>query len=416
MHILMLSQFYPPTIGGEEHQVRHLSYELAARGHEVAVATFWKPGLAPFELDRGVRVHRIRSTVQRASWLFTDSERRHAPPFPDPEAVWALREVIKQEQPAIVHAHNWLLHSFLPLKAWSGAKFIVTLHDYSLACTKKRLMYQGAPCSGPGLQKCLVCAIEHYGPLKGVTSVGGNFGMGLVERAAVDMFLPVSQAVAIGNGLVGSGLPYQVVPDFLPDHFPASSQEYKEYLAQLPQEDFLLFVGDLGHDKGVDVLLRAYAGLTGAPPLVLIGRAYGDTPTELPPNVLLLKSWPHGAVMQAWRRSLLALVPSVWPEPFGLVAIEAMASGRPVIGSDTGGLADIVVHGETGLLVPPGDAPALRAAIAQLLTNPALRERMGQAGHCRLRAFQASTVVPQVESVYISLCKDSVNRMLEPVG
>ena len=416
MRILMLFQFYPPTIGGEEDQVRHLSYELAARGHEVAVATFWKQGLARFEMDRGVRVHRIASTVQRAAWLFSDTERRHAPPFPDPEAVWALRTIIKREQPEIVHAHNWLVHSFLPLKLWSHAKLIVTLHDYSLACTKKRLMYQGVPCSGPALQKCLRCAAEHYGTLKGFTSVWGNLGMGRLEHTLVDMFLPVSHAVALGNGLVESGLPFQVVPDFLPEHFAPAQPDCAAYLAQLPQEDYLLFVGDLGYEKGVDVLLRAYAELDDAPPLVLIGRAYGDTPTELPPNVRLLKSWPHYAIMEAWRRSLMALAPSVWPEPFGLVAIEAMASGRPVIASDTGGLSDIVVHGQTGLLVPPGDAGALRQAIEQLLANAELRERMGQAGQSRLRHFQASTVVPQVESVYLSLFKDSVKPTLKPVG
>src|SRR5438874_2677135 len=149
MRILMLAQFYPPTVGGEEHHVRTLSVELAARGHEVAVATLWQEGLPTFELDRGVRVHRIRGSMQRASWLFADSGRTHAPPFPDPELLLAIRRIIKRERPDIVHAHNWLARSFLPLKGWSGAKLVMTLHDYGLVCAKQNLIYKNAPCSGP---------------------------------------------------------------------------------------------------------------------------------------------------------------------------------------------------------------------------------------------------------------------------
>mgnify|MGYP001563273492 FL=1 len=80
MRILMLTQFYWPVIGGEERLVQDLSIELVRRGHEVAVATLWHEGLAEFELDRGVRVYRIRGLAQRVRWLFTEPGRRPAPP------------------------------------------------------------------------------------------------------------------------------------------------------------------------------------------------------------------------------------------------------------------------------------------------------------------------------------------------
>src|SRR5258708_3921801 len=119
MRILMLAQFYPPTIGGEERHVRNLSIELAARGHAVSVATLWHEGLAEYEMDQGVRIHRIRGTMQRMAALFSEQERQYAPPFPDPEALNAIRHILASEQPDIVHAHNWLVHSFTPLKQWS---------------------------------------------------------------------------------------------------------------------------------------------------------------------------------------------------------------------------------------------------------------------------------------------------------
>jgi glycosyltransferase involved in cell wall biosynthesis len=403
MRILMLAQFYLPDMGGEEHHIRHLSHGLAARGHDVAVATLWKEGLADFEMDGHVRVYRIRGTVQRARWLYSETQRRHAPPFPDPGAVRALRRVVAREQPEIVHAHNWLLHSFLPLKAWSGARLIVTLHDYSLLCAKKRLMYHGARCDGPGVIKCLRCASNHYGPAKGIPTALANWAMGVAERRAVDMFLTVSHATAAGNGLLGSRVPFQVIPNFLPDDLGEQSGDSDSRLAQLPDEDYLLFVGDLTPDKGVDVLLRAYKKLTPAPPLVLIGRPVMDIPAELSAGVTALKVWPHHAVMQAWRRCLVALAPSVWCEPFGMVVIEAMASGRPVIASRIGGLSDIVVDGETGLLVPPGDPEALQRAIECFLKDPGLRERMGQAGKRKVAEFRASAVVPRIEQVYRAL-------------
>lgn len=425
MRVLMLSQFYPPILGGEERFVRDFSAALAARGHEVSVATFAQPGYPAFAYDGAVGVHRIPSSTARAAWLYSAASHTHAPPFPDPEATWALRRIIARERPAIVHAHNWLVHSFLPLKAWSGARLVLTLHDYSLACAKKKLLYRGAHCSGPAPRKCLGCAAEHYGPAKGIPTAIANRALGALERRAVDLFLPESQAVAVGNGLVGGKEPYEVIPVFVPDALgvPSASGSgmeagVAEYVAQLPSDDFLLFVGAFGSYKGVDVLLRAYGALRdesrnvpsdgprAVPPLVIIGYETTEYPvatTALPPGVTVLKNWPHAAVMAAWRRSVIGLVPSVWAEPFGLVALEAMASGRPVIASRIGGLTDIVLDGETGLLVPPGDAAALRAALARLLADPALRERLGQAGRSRVAEFQAAAVLPRIERAYRAL-------------
>jgi glycosyltransferase involved in cell wall biosynthesis len=400
MRILMLAQFYPPVVGGEEQMVSRLSHGLAARGHSVAVTTLWKPGLKEFENDQNVRVYRVRSTTQRARWLYKDAERPHLPPLPDPETMAGLRSVIARERPEVVNAHNWLLHSFLPLKRLSKVPLVVTLHDFSLVCANKRLMYQGAPCSGPGFTKCLSCAGAYFGPAKGFPTVLANWGMGLLERLEVDLFLPVSQATAAGNGLVDSGLPYKVIPNFVPDEIGEPRLQKDFRLEGLPDGDFLLFVGDLSRDKGIHILLEAYAGLQNAPPLVLIGRRLPDTPDNLPAGVLEMGAWPHSLVMEAWRRSMFGVVPSVWSEPFGLVAIEAMVSCAPLVASRIGGLVDIVEEGVSGLLVPPGDGHALRERMAYLLANPELRVEMGRAAGIRVRRFIASTVLPQVEHAY----------------
>ena len=414
MRILMLAQFYPPTIGGEEQHVRNLSLGLRARGHQVAVATFAQPGLPPFQDDHGIRVYRLHGLIEHLTPLHSDTSRRHAPPCPDPGVVGALRRVIARERPDIVHAHNWLVHSFLPLKGWSGARLVLTLHDYSLRCAQKRLMEHGRrPCSGPGVCKCVGCAVEKYGGLVGVPTVLANWVMGVPERAAVEMFLPVSNAVAVGNGLTGSGLPYEVMPNFVPDgvaEWQEGDSERDALLAQLPKEEFILFVGDLDRDKGIHVLLDAYRTLAGAPPLVLIGRPRASTPTDLPANVFLHTNWPHAAVMGAWQQSMLAVVPSVVPDSCPTVTIEAMAVGRAVVGSRIGGLTDQVIEGETGVLVPPNDAGALRDALARLLTHPSLRAEMGEAGTEKAREFTAGAVIPRIEQVYRALLIDGPAR------
>lgn len=399
MRILMLTQFYPPMIGGEERHVRNLSIELVRRGHNVTVVTLWQEGLPEFEHDHDVHVYRIRAAIQRVSGLFRDKEHRHAPPFPDPGALRALQRIIARERPDIVHAHNWLVHSFTPLKSWSKAKLVATLHDCGLTCAKQQLVYHGTLCEGPGLIKCFGCAAENYGIARGTPIVMAHRLWGKIEQQTVDMFLPVSRAVARANQLEKRKAPHRIIPNFIPNDVDASADS-EPLLKQLPQGNYLLFVGNIGRDKGVEVLLRAYAEMRSQVPLVLIGQPEIGFPVNLPPNARLLQSWPHAAVMSAWRRCTIALIPSICADACPTVAMEAMAMERPIIASRIGGLPDIVADGETGFLIPPGDSDALRDTILRLLANPVLRERMGAMAKQRVVAFQARTVVPRIEQAY----------------
>lgn len=399
MRILMLAQFYPPTIGGEERFVADLSADLAERGHTVSVATLWHKGNKQFEVNRGVRIHRIKGSMQRIGVLFSENDRQYAPPFPDPEAAWALQKVVKEEQPDVIHAHNWIVHSYTPLKALNKARLVVTLNDYSLVCVQKRLMRDGIRCSGPELMKCISCANKFYGPAKGAPTVLANSFWENAERRVVDMFLPVSQAVVDGTELVKHASPYRIIPNIIPDNVEVADDD-EPLLEKLPKGDFLLFVGDVRLDKGVGTLLQAYKELNTEMPLVLIGRPLAGLEKNLPRNVHLMGGWPHKAVMAAWRRSTIAFVPSTWSEPFGIVALEAMMMGRPVIASRIGGLTDIVVDGETGLLVPAGDSHALSQAMQDLIDDPEKRERMGAMGKKRVVEFQAKSVVPRYEQLY----------------
>ncbi len=412
MRILMLAQFYPPAVGGEERFTCDLSVSLATRGHDVAVATLWHEGFADFEIDRGVRIYRVRGMMQKLSVLFSESTHRHAPPFPDPGIVQALRRIIEKERPDIIHAHNWILHSFTPLKAWSKAKFVVSLHDYSLTCVQKRRMYYNAPCIDSSAAKCLKCGTHHYGLAKGPLTTFANFYWSARERQAVDMFLPVSQAVVEGTQLDKYNVSYTIMPNFVPDSIDTATDDANPFLAQLPKDDFLLFVGDVSHDKGAETLLQAYTQMHTRVPLVFIGRLFlTDLETHLPPNVFLMGAWPHDAVMGAWSRCIIGIVPSIVAETFGIVALEAMYAGKPVIATRSGGLTDVVVDAVTGLLVPSADADALKNAIQSLLNDPMRRERMGHMAKQRVQQFQAQVVVPSFEHVYQTLLETRSERV-----
>ncbi|RWC17641.1 MAG: glycosyltransferase family 1 protein [Mesorhizobium sp.] len=414
MRILLLSQFYPPVIGGEERHVRNLGAALAQRGHNVSVATSRHSGSPEPELDGAVRVHRLRGTLQRLSGLHTDPERRHAPPFPDPELVLGLKRVVAREEPDIVHAHNWIYASFLPLKALSGARLVVTLHDYGLVCAKKNFMHLGADlCSGPALAKCLPCAAKHYGAVKAAATTLGNWASSFAARREVDRFIAVSHAVAYHNGLTQGRTPYEVIPNFVPDDVGALGPE-DPCLRELPEDEFILFVGDMARLKGIDVLLQAYTGLKRAPPLVLIGRRAADTPTEFPPNVRVFGTWPHSAIMHAWQRSLFGVLPSVGPEACATVIMEAMASGKAVVATDVGGMPDIVDHGQTGLLVPSGDSHALGHAMQTFLDDRALLARLEATGLARIERLKAGAVVTRIEQVYRDVLRPAPGRSAVP--
>jgi glycosyltransferase involved in cell wall biosynthesis len=400
VRILLLSQFYPPITGGEERHVRNLAASLSHRGHTVSVVTQWVPGTADSEItDDNVTVYRIKGLLQRFSGLFSENERRHAPPFPDPELVAGLRRMVVQFNPDVVHAHNWLVRSFLPLKSWSGASLVVTLHDYNLICPKKNFLYNGKACDGLRVVKCWSCTVYHYGKAKSVVTTLGNFTFVCVERRTVDKFIAVSHSVARYNRLAEFELDYEVVPNFIPDDVTVLRSDPDPCVDQLPV-NFILFVGDLMRLKGVPVLLDAYAQLEGAPPLVLIGRRGPGMPDTLPPNVYQFGLWSHNAIMHAWDRCLFGVLPSTGLEASPTVVMEAMASGKPVVGTSIGGIPDIIVDGETGFLVRPDDVGTLRAALQTLLSNRDMVTRMGQTSLKHIAKFKAGSVVPQIERVY----------------
>lgn len=144
----------------------------------------------------------------------------------------------------------------------------------------------------------------------------------------------------------------------------------------------ILFVGGDFYRKGGDLLLQAFRALPpGVAELRLVTRT--QLPAEAGVSVRNDLQPNAPALLTLYQTSDLFVLPTR-AEAFGIAAVEAGAAGLPVIASNVGGVSDIVVHEETGLLMPPDDAPALQAALAQLIEQPTWRQHLGHQARARV--------------------------------
>jgi glycosyltransferase involved in cell wall biosynthesis len=403
MHVLVVSDYYPPFIGGGHRATRALARRLRAAGHVVTVGTVSHPGIPRRESDDGVEVRRLPH-LRAPLPLRRGRRQEHHPPFPDPLTTLALRRVVRETQPAVVYAYGWIAYSAALALLGTRVPLLLGAHDYGFTCPTRTLVRDGAACSGPGLARCLGCAPRTYGRPKGwLTALTVLACRPLLRRRAGGLH-SISAYVDEVTGrdlLRGRRLPVRrTLASFSEETDDEGAPEaIARALARLPEGPFILFVGALRRVKGVDVLLEAYARLTDPPPLVLLGTVESDSPGSWPEGVTVVEDVPHGAVMQAWARCLFGVAPSLWPEPLGLVVHEGMSRGRAVIGTRPGGHADLIVDGETGLLVPAGDAAALAEAMRSLLARPDLCRRLGAAARIRAEGTTADRLLPAYEAL-----------------
>lgn len=192
----------------------------------------------------------------------------------------------------------------------------------------------------------------------------------------------------------------------------------------------LLVVGRLVERKGIGNVIEALASLPGVE-LVIAGGPSKDA-LGADPEVNRLRSLARAHAVAArvrfvggvdrsevprLIRSADVVVAVPWYEPFGIVPLEAMACGRPVVGSAVGGLLDTVVPGETGELVPPRRPDLLAAALRNLLADPARRRAYGRAGFARAtRVYRWERVAAATEAVYASVVSRRTQCTVEVVG
>ena len=172
----------------------------------------------------------------------------------------------------------------------------------------------------------------------------------------------------------------------------------------------ILFVGRQEKRKGLPYLLQAYARLKRERPdirLIVVGpdggmRAACERYVQQHQleDVVFTGLVPYEQLPRYYKTADVFCAPNTGHESFGIVLLEAMAAGTPIVASDIGGFADVLEDGEEGLLVPPRDADALAAAVGRLLSDAALREQMGGAGTLRAEHYSWERVSARVLEYY----------------
>jgi glycosyltransferase involved in cell wall biosynthesis len=303
------------------------------------------------------------------------------------QAPWskpAYQEVLKflrAHQPHLGHVHNWFplfSPAIYDAHRACGIPVVQTLHNYRLGCARGTFLKAGRSCtdclSGSRLQAIRDRCYQdsRAGALVWERTVARGWDKG--SFAQVDAYVAPSDTVKDLH--VAMGLPPERI-HFIP-HATADPLSDAGALSP-PPGGGALFVGRLSREKGVDVLLEAWRDLD--MPLRVVGT--GPLESELKAanrnhRVEFLGQLSSEEVSAAIQRASFVVMPHRWLEPFGLVAIEALAHGRPVIASNLGGPADIIQDGVSGTLVPPEDARALQRAALDLCENPSRLARFSR--------------------------------------
>jgi glycosyltransferase involved in cell wall biosynthesis len=166
----------------------------------------------------------------------------------------------------------------------------------------------------------------------------------------------------------------------------------------------VLFVGRLSREKGIGVLIEAAQRLSRETQVLIVGdgplRERLERLAQGVQCAVTFEGWIENEMLcEYMRRAKVQVVPSL-SEPQGLVVLEAMACGVPVIGTDTGGIPDMIKHGESGWLVPPNDAEALAKTIKEVLDNDREREKAGRAAHEKAQSFSTTGFGHKVVELY----------------
>jgi glycogen synthase len=390
---LILSWEYPPLIeGGLARHVRKLSENLAALGTEVHVLTRGSEESPEEELVRGVHIHRVREPTRPTdlgefvAWV----ERMNA------DMLAAGVELGDRFDFDLVHGHDWLVAMAGDhLARRFGSPLVTTIH------ATEHGRHQGWVDKHP---QSHIHGVEQWITNRSDRVIACSYYM---REQIADIFGVEEERVFV--------IPNGIDPDDLqPQDEPELRRLRSEFAA--PEEKLVLLIGRLVYEKGFQLALEAMPRLIEAVPGTrFLVAGSGTHEPELRRQAAELGLMDHGTFLgwigddvlhSLYRIADVCVVPSLY-EPFGLVALEAMASDCPCIVADTGGLREIVSHGEVGLRFRSRDPRSLGEMVERVLTDTELRSRLVVEGSEHILAFDWADVAEQTSRVYAELLRDT---------
>lgn len=381
MRVLILHNAYQRA-GGEDTVFAAEGEMLRDAGHEVVVEKITNDAIQG-------------AAAKARAFLLT--------PYDPARKQWAA-DLVKRSGAQVVHIHNFfpLMTPAVHEGAWeAGAAVVQTLHNYRLLCAGAQFLREGSIC-----EKCVtgsrIWGVVHR-CYRG--SVPGSLALMRMQNRAeqhgtwnkhVDRFIALTQFAR--DKFIEGGLPGEkivVKPNSIRN---ASVPETRT-------RNGGLFVGRLSTEKGVDVLMKAWAKIPDMSLTVL-----GDGPERqkleamAPPNVTFKGGVSGEIVRQHMLESEVLLMPSIWYEGFPMTAVEAYAAGLPVIASRIGSLTEII-EPSTGALFEPGNADDLATKIQELRASGGF----GNLGQGARRAFEQrynpTANLRQLEGIYADAMK-----------
>jgi glycogen synthase len=403
MRITLLTNEYPPNVyGGAGVHVEYLTRELAAIDgghHEVRVFCFG---------DQDERHGNLTVTGVQAPARIAAADPRHDRFFDT-----ALRNLVMAaagEQTDVVHCHTWYAHlAGCLVQQLAGVPLVLTTHSLEPHRPWK------AEQLGSAYQASTFVERTAYQNADGVVAVSAAMRRDVHELYGV----PLSRIRVIHNGIDLDE--YKPTPD--PGTLAACGID--------PAVPYVLFVGRITRQKGIVHLVNAIkyfspgtqvvlcAGAPDTPEIAremtaAVERARASSPNRI---VWITEMLPKPKVINLYTHAALFVCPSVY-EPFGIINLEAMACGTPVVASAVGGIPEVVDHGETGLLVTPEAVSAsevepehpeqfardIASAVNSLMADPDLRTAMAERGRARVeREFSWHSIARRTLDLYAEL-------------
>jgi glycogen synthase len=386
--VLILSWEYPPLIeGGLARHVRKLSEALVERGVEVHVLSRGGEEV-PTEVRNGVVVHRVREPQRPTdlgefvAWV----ERMNS------DMLAAGVELGDRYEFDVVHGHDWLVANACDhLARRFDAPLVTTIHATEYG------RHQGWVEEHP---QAYIHGVERWITNRSQRVIACSHYM---REQVADIFgVEEGRITVIPNG---------IDPDDLPNGDPETLARLRADFAA-PEEKLVLLIGRLVYEKGFQLALEAMPRLLEAVPNTrFLVAGSGTHEEELHRQARELGLMEHGTFLgwigddvlhSLYRIADLTVVPSIY-EPFGLVALEAMASGCPCIVADTGGLREVVPHDEAGLRFRPRDPEELAEAAIRVLSDDELGRRLVAEAYEHLRRFDWGDVAERTAAVYAEL-------------
>lgn len=412
MKALFINSLYAPDIGGGAEIILQRTVEgLQQRGHEVVVlATGPQPGLFE-ETVNLVKVY--RAGLRNFYWHFSAQR-----PGKLARLGWHLRDrynngmrdyvkqVIALEAPDLVVCHNltgWSVSAWDEITA-AGVPIVQVLHDLYLLCPSSTMFSKGRSCQTQ-CGRCERLRKGHDARSAQVSTVVG------VSRFMLDTLLAQGYFKEARSYVVHNASPCPMSPSKVTIAGPVTEPVAKRAPLRFG------YMGTLSEPKGLRWLIDQFQQLPIEATLQIAGRGQLDDEERFKAlvNSPRVSFVGYQSPEDFYQQIDVAIVPSIWSEPFGMVAVEACAWSRPVIASRMGGLPEIIQDQLNGLLCSPDDPDSLGMAMLKLHQQPELLARLSAQARTSVASLtDVELMLDSYESIFAQTLLDGAKRQTEP--